>query len=195
PDPGRGCISLTTVILLVVTPKIQALGPLIHRLPWAWATPIFPGAVMKLQDLSILPVCVVLVAEAAGRPFRGLALVRCFAFLVALHGYFMIQGEPEGLPRLFYTVLLAAALLGWKVRLPRQLLSGAAWLGAISFALYATGYPIQLWVFSMHPQDTLAAVAVDLVLVLGIVIGFSWFLEKRVQPWVRTLLPKPAKYR
>jgi peptidoglycan/LPS O-acetylase OafA/YrhL len=194
PDPHRGRVSLATVLLLVVTPKIQALDPLIHMLPWAWATPIFPGMCMKLHDLSVLPVCVVLVAEAAGRPFRGLAVLRWFAFLVALHGYFMIRGEADGLPRLFYTVMLAGALIAWKVRLPRQLLSAAACLGSISFALYATGYPIQLWVFSVHPQNTLLALAVDLVLVLAIVVGFSWFLEKRVQPWVRTLLPKPAKY-
>lgn len=191
--PGR--ITVCTLVLLLITAKIQAFRALFFAyVPWAWSMPIFPGAIMRPFDLGVLPVCVVLIAEAAGKSFRGLWLVRAFAWLIALHGLLHIKGTPAGMSPSFYAVMLLVALAGWRVRLPAGLLSCAAWVGSISFALYVSVYPIQEWVFGVLPPEHIPGAVRDMAIAATVAIVFAWFLEKRFQPWIKGLLPRPARY-
>jgi peptidoglycan/LPS O-acetylase OafA/YrhL len=191
-----GRLSASALILLVVTPKIQDFHSIfLAYVPWSWSVPIFPGAIMRPYDLGVLPVCVILIAEAAGVTFRGLWLVRATAYLIAVHGFLHIRGTPAGLPAAFYGLMLFAALFAWRLRMPARLLSCAAWLGSISFAFYAIGYPIQQWVFRVRPALHIPEAVKDMAIVISVAIAFAWFLEKRVQPWIKSLFPRVAPYR
>ncbi len=190
-----GRIRLSTLILMIVTPKIQDFRDIfLTYVPWSWSRPIFFGGIMRPFDLGVLPVCVVLIAEAAGRPFRGLTLVRVLAYLIAVHGFLHIHGSAAGPPPAFYATMLVAAVVTWRVRLPAGLLSGAAWLGTISFALYVTVYPIQQYVFRKNPPAHVSGAIVNMVVVIVVAFTFAWFLEKRFQPWFRSLIPKARRY-
>jgi peptidoglycan/LPS O-acetylase OafA/YrhL len=190
-----GRLSVSTLILFIVTPKIQDFHSIfLAYVPWSWSVPIFPGAIMRPYDLAVLPICFILIAEATGRSFRGLWLVRATAYLIALHGLLHIQGMPAGLPVTIYALMLLCALFTWRVRLPGQMLSCAAWLGSISFAFYAIGYPIQEWVFRVRPPEHVLGAVENMAIVIAVAIAFAWFIEKRIQPWVKSLLPKVARY-
>jgi hypothetical protein len=190
-----GRITLSTLVLMLVTPKIQDFRDIfLAYVPWSWSRPIFFGGIMRPFDLGVLPICVVLIAEASGRPFRGLALVRVLAFLVALHGFLHIHGSPAGLPPAFYAAMLVLAIVTWRVRLPAGLLSGAGWLGTISFALYVTVYPIQEYVFRLNPATHVSGVIVNMMIVIAVALTFAWFLEKRFQPWIKSMVPKARRY-
>ena len=187
PGANAGRVSVSTMALLVITPIVQSL-------PWAWPRPIFLGGAMEIYDLAVLPICVVLIAEASGRSFRGIGALRIASFLVCCQGILSPAAHLTELNRYSYGIVAIASLVTSNILLPSRLLSAAAWLGSISFALYATGLPIQVWVLSMHPQTNAFMTLENLAVVLGLVIGVSWFLEKRVQPWVRECFPKPASY-
>jgi len=83
-------------------------------------------------------------------------------------------------------VALLLAVACWKWEPAPGLLRWLAPIGAISYAIYALGSPLQAGVRLYLPTNgLLASAGVRVVLLTGVTFGLAWLLERRLQPWLK----------
>jgi peptidoglycan/LPS O-acetylase OafA/YrhL len=85
-------------------------------------------------------------------------------------------------------LLLAWALIGWKPK--PSALARLAPLGAISYGVYAVGFPIQfgILVAGWLPSGGALTYALRAALLVATTFGLAWILERKLQPALRRAL-------
>jgi peptidoglycan/LPS O-acetylase OafA/YrhL len=173
------------VLLLLVTWKLRGLLNLLTGLP----IPVFDGPVARLYYLDTLPVCIWLLSIVARRPLPGIKWIQAFCVLMPVVGLVIKFNRPGYFTPFDYWMTLSVyvlALLLWKWRPTLRFFRALAPLGSIAFAVYAVGRPLQAWMFG-HGQWLPAnyfGYGVCAVATVGVCLALSWFLERRMQPWI-----------
>ncbi|MDT8997931.1 acyltransferase [Paucibacter sp. APW11] len=85
-----------------------------------------------------------------------------------------------------WTLLLGADGSAWLSRFADTAIKRIAWLGGISYALYLVHYP--LLVFAREAVTGMGAAKHWALLVLPLVLGLAYLLEKQLQPRIVTLM-------
>lgn len=175
----------TAFLLTIATWKLDVLGTVLRRLNLDlrhWPVGF------EFAHLAALPVSLWLLCLLSRRQPRFLARLELFCW--ALPGLFFIWRLGRGtfgpeliLPAILFT--LAAVLRGWKPGLGmwRKL----APVGAVSYGLYAFGYPLQLLVRSWWPDfsGTVFTWLSRVLITLILTVSLAWYFELKLQPWLR----------
>jgi peptidoglycan/LPS O-acetylase OafA/YrhL len=149
------------------------------------------SGIVSIGDLGLLPSILLVLAAVTHRRLPHRRIVEAAAWGLCL---IPIAGMVwKG--RLFWhgewvvgtgTVALAALLLpfrstGW--------LRPFAWLGGISYAFYVVHFPLLYLVRSLPlPPATWEGFTERSLVWVALVLGLSWLLEKRFQPWVKATI-------
>jgi len=148
---------------------------------------VAPLPLPSLHRLDMLPALVWLLLAVTG---RGAAWQKRLALLcLTLASAALIRGFHAGETgaMVCYTALLG---LAWALALWEPAVSALARLaplGAISYGIYAVGFPIQWGVYKTGwlPMGDAWTYSMRAILLVGTTLGLAWVLEKIVQPAVR----------
>jgi len=191
-DALRGNWPSALLALMVMWP----LAPL-QRLLYSMnvGDPMYPLPIPALHRLDQLPVVLwVLLAVtgrgAALRKWLGpacLAMASAALVFVAIHPGLLDQGAVI----LYGAAILAGwILLGWGP--DTGALAALAPVGAISFGIYAVGFPIGYSLFKSPflPSGTASTYALRALVLVVLTFGIAWILERKLQPAVRDFFRK-----
>ncbi len=181
------------LLIALATWKLDPLGSLVHRLGYdsgAWHVGF------KFQHLAVLPVLTWLFLIVAKRTIpRAVTLeVITWGIPFLFLGWHCFRGTLT--PELILPVTLiaiAGSLRAWRPSL--LFWRGLAAVGAISYGIYAIGYPIQWYVRTLLPEYSghLGYWLFRLLISLTLTFALAWWLERRVQPCVREFFTTPQK--
>jgi peptidoglycan/LPS O-acetylase OafA/YrhL len=170
------------------------LAPLQRLLYWAHVPDaVAPLPIPSFHRLDQLPVALWLLLAVTG---RGAALQSWLApscLVVASAGLAASWCSPDGPGSGALTVYSVAIVLAWVLLARRPEPAGLARLaplGAISFGIYAVGFPLQFAIFNAGwlPSGSVWTYAVRVALLGALAIGLGWVLERKLQPAVRRAL-------
>ncbi|MEY2880459.1 MAG: hypothetical protein RLZZ15_2839 [Verrucomicrobiota bacterium] len=174
---------------------IWSLAPLRTFLVEGGGERLLWPTVASPHRLDFLPACVWLLLATTGRApalCRALAVL-CLGWATLGLGYYVVAGA---LVTRDYAaaVALAAAWLAWRWRPEATALARLAPGGAISFGVYAVALPIQFGQRDWLPEFAGSAFTffVRAGVVVGAAVAAAWFLERRLQPWLRRRLAPRA---
>lgn len=152
---------------------------------------VFAGMV-SLVDLTILPMCILIICEITGRYFSGFSYLRLLCFFipiihlawVILKGY--IFQDSQLVAASFFTIL---AILLVKYNTSANCLKRMSFMGRISYAFYLLHMPIAILMHKYFPwQGTGLSFLLGVLIWLFITITLSSFLEIVVQPKIKYYL-------
>ncbi len=189
-DAGPG--NWPSALLAVVA--ICRLAPLGHVLRLAHIpNTVEPLPIPSVHMLDLLPAMAWLLLAVTGRGARwGRRLgILCLGWAsVGLVLAFRAgdAGEPGAFACYTAAVALGWALFRWEPR--PSALARLAPLGAVSYGVYAVGFPIQFAIFSAHwiPEGSAVSYGFRAALLAGMTFGLAWILERKLQPALRRAL-------
>ena len=154
-----------------------------------WPTPVSP------HRLDFLPACLWVLLAVTGRGEklqRPLGLFCCGwpAISLVVHAAAGRWDETD----VFSAVALALAVLLWRWRPEPIALRRLAPVGAISYALYATASPLQFWLQAHLPlglAGSIGSFAARVLVLVLVAFSLAWWLERRVQPWLKRRFDPP----
>ena len=146
------------------------------------------AGMVSIGDLGILPGLLLLVSALGGRQLTGkrwielLAWTICVLPLAGIICTGRLLNNPAWLTGLL-AVLMAGGLRAFS---SERWLRPFAWLGGISYAFYVLHFPLLYLVQDMPiPRTTVEGFLVRLFIWIGLILGLSWLLERRFQPWIK----------
>jgi peptidoglycan/LPS O-acetylase OafA/YrhL len=189
-DPGPGNWPSALLVIVVMWP----LAPLGNLLTLAHVPDsVAPLPLPSLHRLDLLPPLVWLLLAATGRggPWRRWMAVFCLAWASAglVRGLYSGDVAENGAMAAYSAALLLAwALIGWRPK--PSALARLAPLGAISYGVYAVGFPIQFGVLKADwlPSGEAWTYALRVLLLVATTLGLAWILERKLQPALRRAL-------
>ena len=180
--PGNWPSALLTV---AATCRLAPLGNLLRlaHIPDS----VEPLPMPSLYLLDLLPAMAWLLLSVTGsggrwRPWLG-AFCVVWASAGLARGLLMGDGGEAGAMACYAgAIALAWLLLPWSPK--PAALARLAPLGAISYGVYAVGFPIQYAIFRTRwiPQGSVFSYAFRAALLAGMTIGLAWLLERKLQP-------------
>jgi peptidoglycan/LPS O-acetylase OafA/YrhL len=146
------------------------------------------AGMVNIADLGTLPAILLVIAAVTRRelPFRRWIVFSAWAVCLipiagmlwtgklATHASWVVGAG---------SVVLAALLGSWR---SERWLRPFAWFGSISYAFYVVHYPL-MYLVRIAPFSgvTLTGFVERLVLWSAVTLGFSWYLEKSLQPRIK----------
>ena len=188
PRQGRTGNWPSAMLAVVVTWPMAPLQGLLLRLHVPDA--VSPLPLPSLHRLDMLPALVWLLLAVTGRAAAWQRRLTVFCLAVATAG--LVQGlycgdaaEPGAMTCYGLLLGFAWSIGRWKPGV--SALERLAPLGAISYGVYAVGFPIQWAVYRTRwlPMGDALTYAVRAALLVGTTLGVAWLLERRVQPALR----------
>jgi peptidoglycan/LPS O-acetylase OafA/YrhL len=186
--PGRpGNWPSAMLVILVMWP----LAPLGHALFLAHV-PAPEGSlpVPSLHRIDLLPALVWLLLAVTGRAaaWQGRLAIVClvWASLGLAWGFHAGDvADPGAMACYTAAIMLAWALVFW--RPGTSLLARFAPVGAISYAVYAVGFPIEfgIWHDGWLPSGSASSYALRAAVLVVTTFGLAWLLERKLQPAIR----------
>ncbi len=170
------------LLLYVATWKLKPTFLLLHRL----GIPI-PDHWVGLIYFDFLPVCVVLLAIASGRRFRGWRTAKWLCLALPA-GYFawrasrgLLFEDPNFHVPLALTVA-AAALWWWRPALVG--IARMAAVGSISYGIYIFQRPVQWFVLDWIPlpAGSAASFGIRMMVFLALIFILAYLMEHVLQP-------------
>jgi peptidoglycan/LPS O-acetylase OafA/YrhL len=147
------------------------------------------GSRVSLSDLTILPICILIISEVTRRYFYGFIYLRLISFLIPIfHLIWMIwQGNIFLEPKLVASSLfIVLAILLLKYKISGDILKKLNFMGRISYAFYLLHTPIAILMYKYFPwQGTVLSFSLGLLIWLCITILLSAFLELIIQPKIK----------
>jgi hypothetical protein len=151
---------------------------------------IAPLPVPSLHRLDLLPTAVWLLLAVTGRGAAWQRKLAPFCLLIAsaalARSLWSTQGMDPGAIACYGAALaLSWALIGW--RPVPSALARLAPVGAISFGVYAVGFPIQYAIFKAPwlPSGSALTYACRACLLVATTLAIGWVLDRKLQPAVR----------
>lgn len=140
-------------------------------------------------DLTILPICILIICEITARYFYGFIYLRLLCFLIPIFhllGLILtgsIFEEPKWIAASFYIIL---SILLFKYDTSPNVLRNINFMGRISYAFYLLHMPIAILMRKYFPwQGTALSFCLGLLIWLVITISLSSFLEILIQPKIK----------
>lgn len=157
------------------------------------------SGMVHISDLiSVFPVCILIVAGVAGRKVRYAGLLKSYCFILPLLLFLYLAWQGRLTESFWYTklILYVLAVISYPVSFSITWLSKAAPLGKISYALYLVHFPMmyalhELWYFS----GTAITFTARILTMLVVSVLLSYFLEGKLQPWIKKSVFQQAKVR
>jgi peptidoglycan/LPS O-acetylase OafA/YrhL len=152
-----------------------------------------PLPLPSLDKLDLLPALAWLLLSVTGRGgswrrwLPGFCLVWASAGLV--RGIWMGDVAGQGAMASYSAaIVLAWVLFRWEPK--PSALGTLAPIGAISYGIYAVGFPIQFGILrvSWLPRGSAWSYALRALLLVATTFGFAWILERKLQPALRRAL-------
>jgi peptidoglycan/LPS O-acetylase OafA/YrhL len=179
-------VVLSFLLLLIAN---NLFMPGFMLLSFAGLLDVVPLDLVCNADLVHLPVVLALFAAAAGLqlPFRKLLTLAAFGLPLAVVGALYVLGKStEHDNFVIGTVCTLAACGLYFVPIRGNVLARFSFMGSLSYALYVIHMPVanllrQIDFFAGTP----ASFAVRLVAFLLVVLGVSYALELKMQPYIR----------
>ncbi len=179
---------LSLLLLSYVTWKVQGLRWALSSFPM----PSFFGPAVRLYSLDYLPVALCLLAGVSRRDFPGHQIVRAAAVLIPIVGLVHQSRMGQG-TELWIVYAVALIALPWKLSLTP--FRWMAPVGAISYALYALGRPIQELVIrhsqSLPPNFFSYLLCTAVITVIAVML--SCYMDLRFYPQLRDWLRRRRK--
>ena len=180
-------------ILATILKKIIALVNITLEFP---SSVNLAERIITFTDFAYLPYCFMFLLIACGKDFKYRKWV--FVLLQVLpaltFNYILRNLDTPGienfiLPSVFYIIsLLIFFIRTEKLKLISQpFIKFGIWLGSISYALYVVHFPI-IYLFNKIEvfSGTTTFFLFRLLLFLTLTIIFSYLLEKKFQPWIKS---------
>jgi peptidoglycan/LPS O-acetylase OafA/YrhL len=189
---GAGPGNWPSAVLSAVA--ICRLAPLGHVLRLAHIpNTVEPLPIPSLHMLDLLPAMAWLLLAVTGRGGRWVRWLGASCLAWACVGLALAfragdGGEPGAMACYAAAVVLGWALFRWEPA--PSALARLAPLGAVSYGVYAVGFPIQFGIFSSHwiPEGSAVTYALRAALLAGLTFGLAWILERKLQPALRRAL-------
>jgi peptidoglycan/LPS O-acetylase OafA/YrhL len=148
---------------------------------------------VNFSDITILPICILIISEITRRHFYGFVYLRLLSFLIPIFHllWIILNGrvfqEPFQEPKLVAASLfIILALLILKYNISADGLKKINFMGRISYAFYLLHTPIAILMYKYFPwQGTVLSFSLGLLIWLVITISLSSFLELVIQPKVK----------
>ena len=144
---------------------------------------------VNFSDLTILPICILIISEITRRYFDGFIYLRLICFLIpTFHMIWLIANgsvlqDPQSLVASLFTM---TAILLIKYETSANILQKATFLGRISYAFYLLHMPIAILMYKYFPwQGTVFSFSLGLLIWLCITVLLSAFLELIIQPKIK----------
>ncbi len=155
--------------------------------------PVFSGMV-SLADLTILPICILIICEITGRYFYGFIYWRLLCFLLPIFYLVWIiwKGYVFQSPQLVVASLATIlAIILVKYDTSVNSLKKMTFMGRISYAFYLLHMPIAILMNKYLPwQGTGLSFLLGLLIWIMITISLSSFLELVIQPKIKSYLSR-----
>lgn len=193
PSEGRTGNWPSAMLAIVVTWPVAPLQSLLLSLHVPDA--VAPLPLPSLHRLDMLPALVWLLLAVTGRAAAWQKRLTVFCLTLASAGFVrgLYGGDaPEPAAMTCYGLLLGFAWSIGRWEPGVSALARLAPLGAISYGVYAVGFPIQWGVYHSRwlPMGDAATYAVRAALLVGTTLGVAWVLERKVQPALRRALSR-----
>ncbi len=147
---------------------------------------------VNFSDLTILPICILIICEITRRYFHGFIYLRLLCFLIPIFHlcWIIFKGhilpDPKWVAASLFTIL---AILLVKYDIPANSLKKMTFMGRISYAFYLLHMPIAILMNKYFPwQGTVLSFWLGLLIWLVITILLSSFLELFIQPSIKYYL-------
>lgn len=144
---------------------------------------------VNFSDLTILPICILIICEITRRYFVGFIYLRLICFLIPIfHMTWLIANgsvlqDPQSLVASLFTM---TAIFLIKYETSADILKKATFMGRISYAFYLLHMPIAILMHKYFPwQGTAFSFSLGLLIWLCITILLSAFLEFIIQPKIK----------
>ena len=144
---------------------------------------------VNFSDLTILPICILIISEITRRYFDGFIYLRLICFLIPIfHMIWLISNgsillDPQSLVASLFTM---TAILLIKYETSANILQKATFMGRISYAFYLLHMPIAILMHKYFPwQGTVFSFSLGLLIWLCITVLLSAFLELIIQPKIK----------
>lgn len=147
---------------------------------------------VNFSDLTILPICILIIAEVTHRYFLGFIYLRLLSFLIPIFHlvWIIFQGRVLPEPKLVASslfIILALLLLNYKIS--TDALKKINFMGRISYAFYLLHTPIAVLMYKYFPwQGNVFTFCLGLLIWLVFTISLSSFLELAIQPKIKYYL-------
>ncbi|GAX45743.1 acyltransferase 3 [Tolypothrix sp. NIES-4075] len=144
---------------------------------------------VNFSDLTILPICILIISEITQRYFYGFVYLRLLSFLIPIfHLLWLILQErvlqEPKLVALSFFIILALILLKYNISV--NSLKKIIFMGRISYAFYLLHMPMAILMYKYFPwQGSVFSFSLGLFIWLAIAISLSSFLELVIQPKVK----------
>ena len=193
PSEGRTGNWPSAMLAIVVTWPVAPLQSLLLSLHVPDA--VAPLPLPSLHRLDMLPALVWLLLAVTGRAAAWQKRLTVFCLTLASAGFVrgLYGGDaPEPAAMTCYGLLLGFAWSIGRWEPGVSALARLAPLGAISYGVYAVGFPIQWGVYHSRwlPMGDAATYAVRAALLVGTTLGVAWVLERKVPPALRRALSR-----
>ena len=181
----------SVLLLAFATWQLQIFDAVLNRLgfPAMWASGVL------IDYLDSLPVLLWLFLLLSGRRLPAMRWLEAVCWLLPAcyiawryaRGTWTWSGEHNAVLSM---LILAALVRHWRPGL--GVFRRLAPLGAISYALYTMGAPVQHFVLHLFPEfsGTAFTFAVRALLVLLLLFPAAWLLEAKIQPAIRAWLSR-----
>ena len=144
---------------------------------------------VNFSDLTILPICILIICEITRRYFVGFIYLRLICFLIPIfHMTWLIANgsvlqDPQSLVASLFTM---TAIFLIKYETSADILKKATFMGRISYAFYLLHMPIAILMHKYFPwQGTVFSFSLGLLIWLCITVLLSAFLELIIQPKIK----------
>jgi len=187
-DSGPG--NWPSALLVILT--MWALAPLGSLLRLAHLPDVAGGALPlpSLHRMDLLPPLLWLLLAVTGRggSWRRWLAAFCLAWATAalVRGLLMRDvAEPGAMAAYAAALALAWALFRWKPA--PSALARLAPLGAISYGIYAVGFPIEFGILRARwlPMGGAWSYSLRALILVAATFGIAWLLERKLQPALR----------
>ncbi|CAN5169848.1 hypothetical protein BH09SUM1_BH09SUM1_32160 [soil metagenome] len=142
----------------------------------------FPGAIVGLKELALLPTCLLVVCDAAGIVLPWRRVLIWLAFILPIGGT-AIWIHQKGLDfhdmrTVVALIDIAGALACYRIRGNFSRMGWLAWIGGISYGIYALHFPIQNHFINHFPWNgTLVVTVAGYLLFYATVVLLAWVVE------------------
>lgn len=183
---------LATFLLILSSEYLNLFNVIISKIPVFHNPGVYLQSIINFKDIGSLPVCIftLLTFTGVNEKFRKYFFLLVYSSSFVHLAYLLISGsffKTEIF--LIPSFLLVSALITHYLKSIRINLDFLVWTGSISYGLYVIHAPV-MYSFKYIPflGQNRGLFILRVIVIISIVLGMSYVLEKKMQPFFRKKL-------